>query len=92
MPSLKQLEDEEAKNLNKKRKKVTIISVEEDEEESKIEISPLNDQKKCFKCKTVFGKVKTNQNKWISCEKCNNWYCGKKGATRVFKRLKINNI
>ncbi|RNA33779.1 hypothetical protein BpHYR1_046975 [Brachionus plicatilis] len=32
----------------------------EDEEESEIEISPLNDQKSCFKCKTVFGKVKTN--------------------------------
>ncbi|RNA22255.1 hypothetical protein BpHYR1_008598 [Brachionus plicatilis] len=43
--------------MNKKRKKVTIISDEEDEEESEIEISPLNDQKSCFKCKT---SLKTN--------------------------------
>ncbi|RMZ98193.1 hypothetical protein BpHYR1_044910 [Brachionus plicatilis] len=42
--ALKQLEDGEAKKLNKKRKKKTIISDEEDEEESGIEISPLYDQ------------------------------------------------
>ncbi|RNA08760.1 hypothetical protein BpHYR1_039914 [Brachionus plicatilis] len=71
---LKQFEDEEVKKLNKKRKKVTIISDDEDEKESEIEISRLNDQKSCFKCKTVFGKVIANQNKWISCEKCKIQY------------------
>ncbi|RNA09722.1 hypothetical protein BpHYR1_031982 [Brachionus plicatilis] len=38
---------------------VTIISDEEDEEESEIELSPLNDQKSCFKCKTS-KQIKTN--------------------------------
>ncbi|RNA44496.1 hypothetical protein BpHYR1_019885 [Brachionus plicatilis] len=51
----------EAKKLNKKWNKVTIISDEEDELESEIEISSLNDQKNCFKCKTMFGKVKISK-------------------------------
>ncbi|RNA41408.1 hypothetical protein BpHYR1_053045 [Brachionus plicatilis] len=58
---MKQLEDEEAKKLNKERKKVKkVISYEEDEYESEIETYALNDQKSCFKFKTIFGIVKTN--------------------------------
>ena len=77
---IKKLEDEEANRLNKKMKKTSSKSKGPKADSIECEtplISPLNDLKICFKCQTKFGAAKKKQNKWISCEKCNNWSCGK---------------